>query len=348
MNNLHPVADYMQPFFYQYLSSQRGLSYNSILAYRDTIKLLLCFGADFIKKAVDQLNIEDLDDKVILAFLDNIENEKGNSVRTRNARLAAICTFFNFIGREEPALLNQCRKIRGIPQKRTEHKTIEYLENNEMKAVLDSVDINSRTGIRDKALLLFLYNTGARVQEVVNIKLNDLRLEKPGQVKLLGKGKKQRACPLWPDTIDAINDYIKHRQPEDSFEEYLFINANGKSITRFGIRHITQKYAKKAATKCSSLNHKAVNPHTFRHSTAMGLIQSGNDLNMVKLWLGHADINTTHMYVEIDMDMKRKILDTCQTPASNIKTNKNKKWQKPNILKWLNELAKRPQLCEVQ
>ncbi len=347
MSNLHPVAEYMQSFFYQYLSSLRGLSLNSILAYRDSIKLLLCFSSDFLKKAVDQLNIEDLDDKVILAFLDDLENKRKNCIRTRNARLAAICTFFKFIGREKPELLNQCRKIRSIPQKRTEHKTVEYLESNEMKAVLNSVDINSRTGVRDNALLLFLYNTGARVQEVVDIRLNDLRLENPGQVKLLGKGKKQRACPLWPDTIDAINDYLKYRQPEDPNEEHLFLNANGESITRFGIRYITKKYAEKAAVNCSSLNNKVIGPHTFRHSTAMHLIQAGNDINMVKLWLGHADINTTHMYVEINMEMKRKILNTCQPPC-NKKKNKVKKWLKPDVLKWLNELGKRPQLCEVQ
>lgn len=347
MNNSHPMAEYIQPFFHQYLSSQRGLSFNSILAYRDSIKLLLCFSSDFLKKAVDQLNIEELDDEVILAFLDNLEKERENCIRTRNARLAAICTFFGFIGREKPEFLNQCRKIRSIPQKRTEHKTVEYLESKEMKAVLNSVDMNSRTGTRDKALLLFLYNTGARVQEVVDIKFNDLRLENPGQVKLLGKGKKQRACPLWPDTIDAINDYLKHRQPENSNEEHLFLNANGESITRFGIRHITKKYAEKAAVKCSSLNNKVIGPHTFRHSTAMHLIQAGNDINMVKLWLGHANLNTTHMYVEINMEMKRKILDTCQPPC-NKKKNKAKKWLKPDVLKWLNELGKRPQLCEVQ
>lgn len=349
MTKLHPIANYMQSFFYQYLASHRGLSTNTIMAYRDAIKLLLCFAAKYVNKKVDQINIEELDDNLILAFLDHVEKQRGCSVRTRNARLAAIRTFFGFIARKEPTLLEQCRKIRAIPQKRTEHKMIAYLENDEMQAILDSVESNSPMELRDKALLLFLYNSGARVQEVVDIKINDLRIDEPAQVKLLGKGKKQRACPLWPETAEAIKDYLQYRKKEnpDSNQEQLFLNSNGNPITRFGIRYIIKKFAKKAAKQCDTLKDKVVSPHTFRHSTAMHLIQAGNDINMVKLWLGHADINTTHIYVEIDMEMKRKILDTCQSPTNNTEKNKTRTWQKPGILKWLNELSKKAKLCEV-
>ncbi len=293
MKNLHPIADYIYSFFYNYLAGAKGLSTNTIAAYRDTMKLLLCFCAEHIKKSVDQLNIEDLDDRIILTFLDHIENKRGNSRKTRNARLAGIRAFFCFVGREEPTLLNQCRKIRDIPLKRTEQKTIEYLDNDEIQAILNSLDPQSRTATRDKALLLILYNdTGARVQEIADLTIHDLRLDTPGQVNLLGKGKKQRACPLWPETVDALHSCLKNRQPEDPKDEHVFLNANGKPITRFDIRHITQKYAEKAAEKCPSLKKKTVGPHTFRHSTAMHLIRAGNDINMVKLWLGHADINT--------------------------------------------------------
>ena len=304
MNNVHPVADYMYSFFYQFLSDQKGLSSNSILAYRDAIKLLLCFAADSLKKAVDRLNIEDLDDKVlddklIIDFLHHIEIERKCTVKTRNARLAAIRSFFDFISREEPELLQHCRRIRSIPLKRAEHKTVEYLEDDEVQAILDSVDVNSRNGLlngythRDKALFLFLYNTGARVQEVVDVKISDLHLDTPGKVNLLGKGKKQRACPIWPETVEAIENYIKHREPddpddpedpddpgdpedpedpEDPDEDQLFLNANGKSITRFGIRHIIKKYTGKASRECSSLNNKKVGPHTFRHYAVHGII----------------------------------------------------------------------------
>lgn len=232
MKSSHPVADYMHPFFYQYLTGVKGLSYNTIISYRDAIKLFLRFGAKRLKKPVDRLNIEDLDHKMVLAFLNHIENGIGNSTNTRNARLAGIRTFFGFVGAEEPPLLELCRKIRCIPVKRVEHKTVEYLDTHEMQAIFDSVDIQLRTGTRDKALLFILYNTGARVQEIVNLSINDLRLIPPGQVKLLGKGRKQRACPLWPETIDALKDYLQNRHPQNSNIENVFLNANGTSITR--------------------------------------------------------------------------------------------------------------------
>ena len=174
--------------------------------------------------------------------------------------------------------------------------------------IFDFVDIKTRTGIRDKALLFTLYNTGARVEEIVDLSISDLRLIPPGQVKLLGKGRKQRACPLWPETMDALKDYLQNRSPKNRNTESVFLNANGTPITRFGIAYIITKHAEKATVRCPTLNQKTVGPHTFRHSTAMHLIQAGNDINMVRLWIGHADINTTHMYVEIDMEMKQKIL----------------------------------------
>jgi site-specific recombinase XerD len=250
----------MYPFFYQFLVDLKGLSTNSVLAYRDAIKLLLSFAADFIKKAVCELNTCDLDDKLIFHFLDHLEIERNCSIQTRNARLAAIRAFFDFISREEPELLLHCQKIRSIPLKRTEHKSLCYLENDELKAILDSVDVNSRNGLRDKALFIFLYNTGARVQETIDVKIEDLKLDVPGKVKLVGKGKKERACPLWPETIDAVKDYLKQREPDNPDEKRVFLNTNGKSITRFGIRYIIKKYTENASQKCPSLNNKKVGP----------------------------------------------------------------------------------------
>ncbi len=341
MNSLHPVASYMRPFFYQYLAGAKGLSTNTIISYRDTLKLFLRFGAQQRKKAVNRLNIEDLDEGMVLVFLDHLQNNVGNSITTRNARLAGIRTFFGFVGAEEPSLLQLCQRIRSIPVKRDQHKTIEYLDAQEMQAILDSIDIQSRTGPRDKALLLTMYNTGARVQEIVDLSIGDLRVEPPGQLKLIGKGRRQRACPLWPETMDAIKNYLQNRHPKASNNEPLFLNVNGTPITRFGIGYIITKYAKRASKQCHTLHKKTVGPHTFRHSTAMHLIQAGNDINMVRLWLGHADINTTHIYVEIDMDMKQKILNTTRPPQSDKVKAKYSKWKDPDILKWLDELTKR-------
>jgi integrase/recombinase XerD len=340
MKKTHPVAEYIRPYFYNHLSNTKGLSVNTILSYRDTLKIFLCFVADNLKQSSDRLTIEAMDEKLILSFLDYIEKGMGSSLATRNSRLAGLRSFFGFVGREAPEALNQCRKIRLIPTKRAEHKIIEYLDCEEMEAIFDAVDSSSRTGHRDRALLLTLYNTGARVKEVVDLTLEDIKLDPPYQVKMLGKGRKRRACPLWPETAEALKIYIKNRHPRDTSNRQLFLNANGGSITRFGVRYIIKTYADKAVLRCPTLRDKSIGPHTFRHSTAMHLLQAGNDINMVRLWLGHANINTTHLYAEIDMDMKRKILRTTTPPTSNDKQGKLQKWQNPGILEWLDNLSR--------
>jgi integrase/recombinase XerD len=338
------LANFMKRFFSHYLPIQRGLATNTLLAYRDAIKLLLCFAADTLRKSADELSVEEIDEALVLAFLDHLENVRGCTPRTRNARLAAIRVFFGFLAREEPVLLRQCQRIRSIPLKRTQHKTVEYLEEGEMQALLDAVNVNARTAARDKALLLLLYNTGARASEIAGIKTSELRLQGAAHVTLLGKGKKHRNCPLWPETAQALQAYLKVHNPQDPEAEQLFLNANGAPLTRFGIRHILRKYATSARVQCPSLRTKAVNPHTIRHTTAMHLLRAGNDINMVSYWLGHADINTTHIYVEIDMDMKRRMLEKTTAPV----VSNDLPWQRPEVLQWLAALTKTPHLCAVK
>ena len=337
----HLLANFIKRFLSHYLPVQKGLSVNTIAAYRDAIKLLLCYAADTVRKPVDTLSVEDIAEKVVLGFLDYVQQARHGSATTRNARLAAIHSLFVYIAREQPELLAQCQKIRAIPLKRTEHKSVDYLEENEMQAILDSVKIHSRTAIRDQALLLLLYNTGARVSEIVELKLCDVRLDGTPQVDLLGKGRKHRACPLWPETLATLKAYFKQRIPKQPSTEHLFLNTHGVGITRFGIRHITAKYATAAHHRCPSIKTKTVSPHTLRHTTAMHLLRSGNDVNMVSYWLGHVDINTTHIYLEIDMEMKKKMLEKADAPAINNKTA----WHKPDVLQWLNALGKAPELC---
>lgn len=339
------LANFIKRFFSHYLPTQKGLAVNTIMAYRDAIKLLLGYASDTLKKTVEHLCVEDIDKSLVLGFLDHVENRRGCSPRSRNARLAAIRALFGFMAREEPSLLLHAQTIRTIPLKRTEHKTVDYLEEKEMQALLNAVDIDSRTGVRDKALLLLLYNTGARVSEIVQLKLLDLRLDGAAQVNLLGKGKKYRSCPLWPETLEALHDYLKQRTSKDPTAQQIFLNANGSPVTRFGLRYIVGKCAAKAKSQCPALAAKAVNPHTLRHTTAMHLLRAGNDINMVSYWLGHADINTTHTYLEIDMEMKRRMLEKTEAPA----VKKPLPWQKPDVLQWLSALAKVPQsLCAVK
>ena len=337
----HPLGSFIKRFFSHYLPVQKGLSVNTILAYRDAVKLLLCHTADTVGIAVDELAVEDISEKIVLGFLDQLEQRRGCSTRTRNARLAAIRGLFEYIARQEPVLLVHCGQIRAIPLKRTEHKTVDYLEEKEMQALLDAVDVNSRTGMRDRALLLLLYNTGARVSEIVALELDDLRLDDSAQIRLLGKGGKERSCPLWPETVTVLKSYLHQRVPKKPGTQQVFLNANGAPITRFGIRHITRKYGAQAQVKQPDVTAKPVNPHTIRHTSAMHLLRAGNDVNMVSYWLGHADINTTHIYVEIDMEMKRKMIAKAGAPDIGNKTP----WQQPHVLQWLNRLAKEPQLC---
>ena len=204
----YSIASFIKPFFSHYLPIQKGLAPNTILAYRDAVKLLLCYAADTLQKNVEELCVEDIKESLVLHFLDHLE---------------------------EPLLLLHCQMIRTIPVKRTQHKTVDYLEENEMQALLDSVDLNSRTGVRDNALLLLLYNTGARVSEIVELKVADLRLKGTAQIKLLGKGNKYRSCPLWDETVEALEPYLKQRTAKDPADHQLFLNANGAPITRFGV-----------------------------------------------------------------------------------------------------------------
>ena len=339
MKTTQSIARFVQPFFSQYLTAQRGLSPNTILSYRDSLKLLLPFVARQSAKPPDKLTLEDFDANLILTFLDHLEQTRGNSSQRCNNRLAALRTFFRYVAGQEPTVMERCQRICDIPLKRTEHTTIEYLEDEELCAILESVDPNSPNGLRDDALLLFLYNTGAPVQEAVDRERTDLPLEPPFQVKLTGKGRKERLCPLWPETVSALETYFRQRDPDASSISSVFVNARGEPITRFGIRYLVCQYAAKAEKTCPSLKSKNVTPHSVRHTTAMHLLQAGNDITLVKDWLGHADVNTTHGYFEIDLDMKRKALEACQAP--DVKApRRSPKWQAPTILQWLEELSR--------
>ena len=340
MNDTHSIALVIQRFFHEYIPVIRGLSVETTLAYRDAMKLLLCFAADQLRRNVDRLTIEDLNPDLVVAFLNHLEEDRGCCVRTRNARFAAVCTFFDYVGRQLPALLPQCHAVRSIPKKHDEHRSIDYFNACEVQAMMNAIDLASRTGLRDRALLLFLFNTGTRAQECVNVCADDLRLDSQGQVKIMGKRRKERICPLWPETVDAILAYMPEEDRDvDSARTPVFRNANGKQMTRFGVRYVVKKLAERAADKCPSLRKKTVGPHTWRHSTAMHLLQADNDINMVSYWLGHATTSTTHLYVEIDMEMKRKMLADAPAPKG---ISRRPRWKKQKTIAWLDALSQTP------
>lgn len=305
------LLHHVQAFFQEFLSAQRGLSPNTVFAYRDTMKLYLSFLARYLGRRVTAISPDDLRVDTVLAFLEHIERERGNKTVTRNLRLSALRTFFEYMSAQDPLRSEQYRKIVAIPAKQAPKPSIQYLEVHEMKAILDATDREKVSGRRDYALLFFLYNTGARVQELCDISVGDLRLDPSFSVSITGKGKKNRVVPLWPDTADILKDYMGERGITHDRSARLFVNARGDPITRFGVHYILKMAADRASKHCGSIASRKISPHVIRHTTAMHLLQSGVDLFVIQSWLGHINLSTTHGYIEIDLEMKRKALSAC-------------------------------------
>jgi integrase/recombinase XerD len=334
MSKKNPVTNHVQTFFRSYLPTERGLSVHTIKSYRDTLKIFLSYLAGKTKK-IEQVTLDQFTAENVLSFLNSIEKERGNSIRTRNQRLAVLKTFFSYLLNQDLSRANQYQKISHITMKRQPYRPVEYLTEDEMQAVLESIDRKSAQGVRDYAIFLLLYNTGARVQELCDLRMEDLRLEKPYFAILTGKGQKTRQVPLWNGTVQAVLDYIARGRGRES-EDFLFIGKRAERLSRFGIRYLLQAQVKRAVPRCKSLARKRVGPHTLRHTTAMHLLQSGVDIAVIKAWLGHVDLNTTHGYVEIDMKMKEKALAKTGKPYKN--SIRSMLAQEKDVLTWLESL----------
>jgi site-specific recombinase XerD len=245
-----------------------------------------------------------------------LEESRNCSVVTRNQRLAAIHSLARFVGLHSPEHVEWCGQLRTIPPKRALRSTITYLEKSEMDALLNAPDQSTRQGCRDHALLLFLYNTGARADEAAQTKIGDLALAHSSRdhslVQVHGKGNKLRRCPLWPQTVAELSPLITSRPPTD----HLFLNRCGQPITRFGIHTMIKRYVQKTMVDMPSLTDKRVSPHTIRHTTATHLLRAGVDINTIRAWLGHVSLNTTNVYAEVDLEMKAKALATCEVHGS--------------------------------
>jgi site-specific recombinase XerD len=290
----YPLAPYIRSFFEDHLHCQRNVSLHTIRSYRDGLKLFLGFAARQVKKSAPQLLVSDISEAVVVAFLADLEQARGNAIQTRNHRLIALRNLFGYIASREPLLLDHCRRVMDIPRKRgAAVPVIHYLEKEQVTVLLDAVPRGTPRGRRDYALLLFLYNTGARVQEVADTRLGWLTLQPPFKVELLGKGRKWRACPLWESTAQQLRQLIEERGPQRSPEDYLFVNRYGRPLSRSGIADLLERHVRKASAVLPSLRQCRVTPHTLRHTTAMHLLQSGVEVNVIRSWLGHASISTT-------------------------------------------------------
>jgi site-specific recombinase XerD len=269
----------------------------------------------------------------VLAFLDHSEKERHVCIGTRNCRLAALRSFFCFVADREPLAAGQCAEVLRIPIKRGPCRHIEYLESAEVAAILAEPDRQTLEGQRDHALLAFLYNTGARIQEALDLCPRAIRLESPAQVRLMGKGRKERPCPLWPETAELLTALLQ-RQPRAP-DEAIFVNRYGRPLGASGFRFQLRQYVQAATKKVPTLAEKRVSPHTFRHSAAVHLVAAGVDITVIRSWMGHAHLDTTNLYAQANLETKRDALNRLDPGA---RPGKPPRWRQNDVLSWLNSL----------
>ena len=312
------LADLLESFFRKRLIVQRRASHATVASYRDALRLLLTFTSEKAGKTPSNLAVGDLDRDMVLAFLDHLEAVRGNGARTRNARLAAVRSFFRHVACSDPASMGVARRVLAIEGKRTVKRVLGYLRQDEFDAVIAAPDRSTPLGRRDHALLLFLGRTGARASEAVGANASDLRLERPWQVLLRGKGLKERTIPLREDTASVLRALCDERGIKTDDDAPVFVNLRGQRLTRHGVYRIVRRAAEVASKVCPSLANRSVSPHTLRHTVAMRLLQSGVDLSLIASWLGHVSLDTTHQYTEADVEMKRRALEKCEDPEAQL------------------------------
>jgi len=332
------LGQLVQSFFADHLAVQKGLRLGSVRSYRDTMRLFLCFVTEQTRQPIARLSLQDLTFDRVLGFLKHLEQDRGNHARTRNQRRAALNTFFTYLALRVPEMLATCQQVAAIPVKRTPPPTTHYLEEAEITALLRLLPRHGRHAIRDRTLLLFLYNTGARVQEAADVRVEHLGLEPPAKVHLHGKGDKWRICPLWNETVKHLGQLLAERGPSVAPIEPVFCAHRNVALTRFGIYKIVRRHA--AGWDTTGAEPRRVTPHLFRHTAAVHLLESGVEVNVIRGWLGHVSLDTTNRYAELTLRAKAAALRACE-PACAISAGgrNNAVWKHDRaLLDWLNAL----------
>jgi site-specific recombinase XerD len=310
------LAPLVTAYFVRHLAAERNVSQHTITAYRDSVKLLLRFARDVSHRPVAALRLDDLTPDLILQFLTHLETDRHNMVRTRNVRLAAIHSFFRYVLEHDPARAIVCQRVLAIPVKKTTRPVLSYLTDTELAHLLAQVDRSTPAGERDYLLLALLYDTGARIQELLDLTPGDCRLVSPPFVRIQGKGRRERLCPLLPQTARLITRFLATTGRGADTTGPLLSNRQGERLTRHGARYLLTKYLRHARTSMATLDRPGISPHTLRHTKAMHLLQAGVPLVTIKDFLGHADVKSTEVYVQIDLAMKRDALTLVGSPAS--------------------------------
>lgn len=327
-------------FFNDHLKLQRGLRPNSITSYADAMRLFLQFAAANGKKKVTQLGLEDLDAEVVGRFLNSLEENRSNAAQSRNQRLAALRTFFEYVGQRFPERLGQAQRVTSIPRKRTQPPETIFLERDEIEATLAALPAEGRYALRDRVLLMFLYNTGARVQEAADLRAIDVYFEPTPRAHLHGKGDKWRVCPLWAETSALLKKLLSEQEPGSPPDRPVFIGVRDAALTRFGIYKIIRRYTTQVVKKGSDGQLKRVSPHVWRHTTAVHLLEAGVEVNVIRAWLGHASLETTNRYAEITLRTKQAALEKCTVPdVADKRIPRKPVWQTDaTLLNWLQSL----------
>lgn len=332
----NPLPHLVESFFREHLQRARGASPHTVRAYRDTLRLLLLHLADTKGCSVADLQLDDLQVEAIADFLAHLESERGNKAVTRNCRLAAIRCFFRHLLRQDVSNAEQYHRVLSLPTKKARAPLATYLEPEDVHVILEKPDRRTALGLRHHALLIFLYNTGARVSEALAVQGQDLDLTKPPQVRLHGKGGKDRICPLWQETATALQRLPTVRQADPG--DTLFLSSRGKPLSRDGVAYILSKYVAMAANDVPTLRRRRITPHVLRHSCAVALLQAGNDITVIRDYLGHASVATTNRYVKTNLKMKREALEAFWKHAG-IAPARVTPWQpKPDLLAFLDSL----------
>ncbi len=300
----------LESFFRDALATQRRASPCTIASYRDSLKLFLVFVSERKKRPPSSFTVADLNAEEVVAFLNHLETGRGCSIATRNVRRTALRAFFRHVGYQDPGALGLVERVLMVPAKRCDHAPIDFLRPDEQDALLAAPDRSTVLGRRDHAMLTFLVRTGARESEVVGVDVKHARRDLPCQVLLFGKGSKQRIVPLCEATVAVLNRMLADRR-EAQPDEPLFASRNAKRLVRHGVIHVVRRHVAKAAGKLPSLGERSVTPHLLRHTCAMNLLRKGVDITTIRGWLGHVNVQTTHMYMEADTEMKRKALERC-------------------------------------
>jgi site-specific recombinase XerD len=306
------LATLLQAFFLERLTAQRNASPQTVAAYRDSFRLLLEFAQQYVGKAPERLELTDLDAPVVLAFLDHLERERHNTIRSRNARFAAIRSFMHFAAFKDPTALPGIQRVLAIPMKRFDKPLLGFLSTSEIQAILDAPPTDRWSGQRDRIMFATLYNTGARVSELTGLRVGDVVLDGSACVHLHGKGRKNRSVPLWRTTTTQVRHWLPRIDSRP--DRPLFPSVTGGRLTRPAVTARLRLAVQRAAAQCPSLTKRRVSPHCIRHSTAMHMLQSGVDITVIALWLGHENPATTHLYVEADLAMKERALQAVQSP----------------------------------